>query len=377
MAKIIPIKQNPNRYSEQTDNWVISASPNISSVTIQKGIPLDGLKPLLSVDGIIVKADNWYLCSQGTLDSLKQSANPHYSIETNGPIKVKEKNVVIGKTIRIIEISIDKLKDIAEELDIKNRKAGVSFVDYVFEGEQKDGVPVSLIKQIDYTLSQEAQRPEDEFGVYQLDLGDEQTVYNIEPLNQDTRQPDGSLDKGKLEKFLTELDLRLQRLRTDFNMIKEVFYNGAPPASVTDLRVSEQAKTISTEEDFPVLYKYTQLVSVGTPPTPSTGSVEPVVETPAPTTGQPATTTPTVIRLKMRKKRDLRSNTIPVWPNDPSVGSRGSAFPKRVIREGEEFWGYFFKDWEHGQKIWVVYDSTGKTLFGYGVADKNDFVDPV
>lgn len=376
MAKIIPIKQNPNRYSEQTDNWVISASPNILPVTIQKGIPLDGLKPLLSVDGIIVKADNWYLCSQGTLDSLKQSSNPHYSIESNGPIKVKGKNVVIGKTVRVIEISIDKLRGIAGELDIKNRKAGVSFVDYIFEGQQKDGVPLSLIKQIDYTLSQEAQRPEDEFGVYQLDLGDTQTVYNIEPLNQDTRQPDGSLDKGKLEKFLTELGLRLQRLRTDFNMVKEVFYNGAPPASVTDLRVSEQAKTISTEEDFPVLYKYTQLVSVGTPQTPSTGSAGgPVVESPAPTTGQPATTTPTVVRLKMRKRRDLRSNTIPVWTNDPTVGDKGPR--KRIIREGEEFWGYFLKDWEHGQKIWVVYDSTGKTLFGYGVADKNDFVDPV
>lgn len=373
MAKIIPITQNPKRYSEQTDSWVISASPNISPLTITKGIELTNLKPLLSVDGVIVKADTHYLCSQSTLNSLEQSKNPHYSIQTNGPIKVKEKSVGLGKTIRIIEVNVDKLKSVAEQLDVKNRKAGVSFVDYIYEGEQKDGVPLSLIKQIDYTLSQDAQRPEDVFGVYQLDLGDEASVYSVTALNADTRQEDGSLDKGKLEKFLGELGSRLGRLRTDFNMIKEVFYNGAPPATVTDLKLTQQAKTVSDEDEFPVLYKYTQLVSVqmattDTPPTGENG-------TDAPAVGEPATTTPAVVRLKMRKRRDLRANTIPVWTNDPTIGDKGPR--KKIIREGEEFWGYFLKDWEHGQKVWVVYDSTGKTLFGYGVADKNDFVDPV
>ena len=60
MAKIIPITQNPQRYTQQTNSWVISASPNISPITIEKGISIGNLKPVLEVDGIIVKADDWY-----------------------------------------------------------------------------------------------------------------------------------------------------------------------------------------------------------------------------------------------------------------------------------------------------------------------------
>lgn len=372
MAKLIPITQNPERYSEQSDKWVISASPDIAPLNITKGIQLTNLKPLLEVDGIIVKVDGDYLCSPATLDSLQKSGNPHYSIQGNGPIEVKDKKVELGKTIRIIEVNVNNLKSVAEELDIKNQKAGVSFVDYVYEGEQTDGVPVNLLKQINYTLSQEGKRADDAFGVYQLDLGDDATVYNILPLNADTRQEDGSLDKGKLEKFLSELAGRLTRLREDFNMIKEVFYNGVPPKSVTDLRVVQTAKTIAEEDEFPVLYKYTQLVSVQTPTTtPTTGSAN--TESTSPT--GPTTTTPPIVKLKMRKKKDLKTNRIGVYENDPTVKRRGKM--KRLIKEGDVFMGYFLKDWEHGQKIWVVYTDDSKTLVGYGIADKNDFVDPV
>lgn len=372
MAKIIPIRQNANRYREQDNQWVISAGPNISPVTIQKGIELAGLKPLLSVDGIIVKADDFYLCSPTTLSFIQQSNNPHYSIQSNGPIKVKGKDVMIGKTVKIIEISINALRNTASELDIKNRKAGVSFVDYIFEGELVDGVPVNLVKQINYTLSGEAQRPEDSFGVYQLELGDEQTVYNISPLNADTRQPDGSLDKGKLEKFLRELNARLTRMREDFNGIKNVFNNGAPVKSVSDLPITQQAKTIQDEEDFPQLYKYTTLISVEVPELPPPTNT---VDVTPPASGNPVTTTPPIVQLRMRKQTVFSKNVIPVWTNDPLIGDKGPR--KKRIHEGDTFWGYFYKDWDHGQKVWVVYEADKKTLIGWGVADSNDYVDTV
>jgi hypothetical protein len=77
----------------------------------------------------------------------------------------------------------------------------------------------------------------------------------------------------------------------------------------------------------------------------------------------------------MRKKRDLKSNRIGVYEGDPTAGGRGAR--KKLIKEGDIFWGYFFKDWEHGQKIWAVYEADKTTLIGYGIADKNDFVDPI
>jgi len=374
MAKIIPITQNPQRYTEQQSEWVVSASPNISPITIAKGIQISNLKPLLGVDGVVVKADEWYLCSPGTLAALEESRNPHYSIQTNGPISWGTASVDLGKTVKIIEVNVDNLKSQAEELDIKNRKAGVAFVDYIFEGEERDGVPVNLIKQIDYTLNPQAERPEDNWGVYELALGDDTEVYSIQTLNIDTRQEDGSLDRGKLETFLTNIGNRLKVLRGDFNTLKEIFYNGKVPDGVSTVTLTQQAQTVTEEDEFPVLFKYTELVSVVTPPpttinTPTTGS-NGITPTPS---GNPTTGIPPVIELKMRKRRDLIANTIPVFENDPTIGSRGREV--RKIREGERFWGYFLKDWEHGQKIWVVYESDKTTLIGYGVADRNDFVD--
>lgn len=381
MAKIIPITQNPERYSELANTWQVSASPNIEPLTINKGIPITGIKPILSVDGIIVKADQWYLCSQSTLDALKESRNPHYSIETNGPINWGTASVDLGRTIRLVEVNVENLIQQADELDIKNRKAGVAFVDYLFEGETIDGVPVNLIRQIDYTLSAEKQRPEDTWGVYELNLGDAETIYSVTALNIDTRQEDGSLDKGKLETFLTDIGARLSVLRSDFNTIKGVFYNGEVPDSTVIIPITNQAQTVSDEDEFPVLFKYTQLVGVqgNTSNTTGTPTNVTIPTTPPASPTDPTTTTPPVVELQMRKRRDLRSNSIPVLESDPSVTgpSRFSNRTVRVIREGDKFFGYFLKDWEHGQKIWVVYDVDKTTLVGYGLADKNDFVDPV
>lgn len=382
MAKIIPILQNPQRYTQQTDRWVISASPNISPITIQKGISIGNLKPLLEVDGIIVKADEWYLCSQKTIDALQTSNNPHYAIETNGPIKVKDKEVSIGKSIKIIEIDVDKLKDTSEGLDFQNRKAAVAYVDYIFEGDTQDGVPVNLIRQINYTLNPTIERPVDKYGLHSFQLGDDTTIYSIDKLNTETKQSDGTLDKAKLETFLGNLQNRLVVLRNDFNMIKDVFYNGTFPDSQVTIdfeKVAVPGVSDTANEEPPVVFKYTQLAQVVETPLTSTGSVNTntttTTEPTTPTPGEPATPTPPIIQLRMRKKRDLKANRIGVYEGDPTAGGRGEL--KRIIKEGDTFWGYFFKDWEHGNKIWAVYEADKTTLIGYGIADRNDFVDPV
>lgn len=388
MAKLIPITQNPQRYTQRDNEWVISASPNVRPLTISKGIALDGLKPLLEVDGVIVKADEWYLCSQATLNALRDSNNPHYAIEANGPISVKGKSVTIGKTIRMLEIDVDKLKSEAESLDFQNRKAAVSYVDYIFEGDTQDGIPTNLIRQINYTLNSDIGRPADKFGLHSLQLGDDETVYSITKLNTETKQSDGTLDKTKLETFLKNLQNRLVVLRNDFNMIKDVFYNGTFPDTIVtiDLEgVATPGVSEGPESEPPVTFKYTQLAAVveSTVSTPASGSTTTTGgsstsgETPPPPPeGAPAQPPlPPVIQLKMRKKRDLKANTIPVWENDPTAGNKGAR--KRLIKEGDTFWGYFFKDWEHGQKVWAVYQPDKTTLVGYGVADRNDFVDPI
>jgi hypothetical protein len=335
----------------------------------------------LEVDGIIVKADEWYLCSQKTIDALQTSNNPHYAIETNGPIKVKDKEVSIGKSIKIIEIDVDKLKDTSEGLDFQNRKAAVAYVDYIFEGDTQDGVPVNLIRQINYTLNPTIERPVDKYGLHSFQLGDDTTIYSIDKLNTETKQSDGTLDKAKLETFLGNLQNRLVVLRNDFNMIKDVFYNGTFPDSQVTIdfeKVAVPGVSDTANEEPPVVFKYTQLAQVVETPLTSTGSVNTnttTTEPGTPTPGEPATPTPPIIQLRMRKKRDLKANRIGVYEGDPTAGGRGAL--KRIIKEGDTFWGYFFKDWEHGNKIWAVYEADKTTLIGYGIADRNDFVDPV
>lgn len=387
MAKLIPITQNPQRYTQTDNNWVISASSTISPLSIGKDNPIFNLKAVLDVDGVIVKADDMYLCSKNTIDYIKDSKNPHYTISSIGTIKVKDKDVSLGRAIRIIEIDVNKLKEIGDGLDFQNRKAGVSFVDYIYEGDTVDGVPLNLIRQINYTLNPDITRPSDKFGLHSMELGDEDTVYSIDKLNTETKQADGTLDKSKLETFLKNLQNRLIILRNDFNMIKDVFYNGTLPESQVTIDFEQVAKPgvdAGPKEEPPVLFKYTQLAAVVESPvsTPASGSTPTTSgtvsgETPsAPTGGEPATPSlPPVIQLRMRKKRDLRANTIPVYENDPTAGPKGAK--KRTIKEGNTFWGYFFKDWEHGNKIWAVYEADKTTLVGYGIADRNDFVDPV
>ena len=98
------INQNPERYTTDGKNWKISASTNIKPIYLPIGVTLNNLKPIIKANGMVVKVGEDYLCSTQTLNDIKDSKNPHYDIVENGKLKVKDKEVVIGKTIKIIEL---------------------------------------------------------------------------------------------------------------------------------------------------------------------------------------------------------------------------------------------------------------------------------
>ena len=128
-----PINQNSERYSLINDKWVVNASTienKVVPLSFSKGIPLDNLKPLIQANGIIVKVGEVYLCSTTTLMDIKESNNPHYDIVQNGSVKVKNKEVIIGKTIKIIELNLTNLTTIIDSRDTLNLNAGA--VDVVY-----------------------------------------------------------------------------------------------------------------------------------------------------------------------------------------------------------------------------------------------------
>jgi len=206
--------------------WIISASTEVKPLIINEGSPLD-LKPLLEVEGIVVKILGSYLISPVTLSKIKEYNNPHYAIVQNGEVN----KTPMGKTIPIIELNTEPLGKLGESRDANNRFAAVKSVDYNYETETINGIPKGLLQQINYTLKEKGTRPADTFSIWDLGLtGD----YSIEALTVQTAQEDGSLDKGKLDAFTSGISGRLEILRNDFNSIKEIFYNGKNPSSATN-----------------------------------------------------------------------------------------------------------------------------------------------
>jgi hypothetical protein len=263
--------QNPERYSKQNSKWRISALPipstekekrEIKPLTFDIGIPLTNIKAVLDIDGIVVKIGTDYLCSKKTLKVIEDSNNPHYDIVANGRIPVKTKEVTIGKTIPIISIDSTQFSVIGTQRDIVNQNAGVKSVDYIYEGKQTEGVSQNLIKQINYTLG-DGTRPGDSFELYDLKLADPM-AYSVAPLIVSTTQEDGKFEKGKLESFLMGTKERLKILQSDFDMIRETFYNGAPPQSKGILKIDNQVASAQDDTTFEGSYtkKSSETVSV-------------------------------------------------------------------------------------------------------------------
>lgn len=250
--------QNPNRYIRTNDGWLVSSvsdSPNgnvngeIVPLSIPKGtaIPNSSIYTVLEVDGIVIQIDDKYLISPATNLQIGLSSNPHWDFQQNGTIKGK----TIGSSIPIIKIDVSKLVKSGDAQDQKIANAGVESVEYIYETELEMGIPKGLINQLNYTLKEGAQRPGDSFALWDMNLGDD-TLYSIQALNITTAQEDGKLDTSKLREFLGSLGDRLSLLRTDFNSIKETFYNGNPPINKGLIQIQNRvASTEDTQDSAP------------------------------------------------------------------------------------------------------------------------------
>jgi hypothetical protein len=236
------ITNNPQRYKLDGEQWKVSAvadSPNsnlkgeIKELEFDFGklTPSDSLKPLLQTDGIVVLlSSGQYLCSPNTLQSIKEFSNPHWDISSNGIIMIKDKEVVLGKTIPIIRLDINNLTQKSTELKKSNDTAGVESVEWIFEGEDIDGIPFNLINQIDWTLTEGVDKIGDTFSLWNLQLAPD-SMYSIEPIVVATTQEDGKFDQKKLDNFLKEINARLNALSADFDGIKKMFYSGTKPSN--------------------------------------------------------------------------------------------------------------------------------------------------
>lgn len=272
--------QNPERYSHLGIDWVVSSLPTpptqkelseIKPITITKGSLLTSLKGVLSVDGIVVKVGEDFLCSKRTLDIIKESDNPHWDIIQNGVIKIKNKDIVIGKTIPIITINGEKLKGIGDSQYKISQNAGVNSIDYIYEGEEIDGISKGLIQQIDYTLMESVTRPGDSFTHYDWDkMVDRDSIYNILPLNVQTAQEDGKLDKAKLNSFLSDIKGRLLSIHKDTELIKQAYYNGVLPTSLPIREYTNKvASTESSNDNGTYVMTSKSSITVSTTDTPT------------------------------------------------------------------------------------------------------------
>ena len=253
------ISQNPDRYSKVGSSWVISAngdSPNkgVTPLYLPIGVPLQNLKPLIKADGIIVKVGENYLCSLTTINLIKDSNNPHYDIIQNGMVKVKDKQVAIGQTIKIVELNIDNLIQSILDRDTLNKNAGVTHVTYSPLTEKIDGVPKGIIDQINYTLDQESIRPMDEYSITDLYLmvdyknNKDASHYDILPITEANTQQELIFYSELLQRYLTEIADKLKLLEDDFNIIQDIFYDASLPDGAKYFSMTEE-KQASTDTD--------------------------------------------------------------------------------------------------------------------------------
>lgn len=257
-----PINQNEERYITKSDRYQISATSSIPPLELVFGKMPENLFPVLEVDGIIVNVGEYKLVSQTTLDTIKESNNPHYDIKDNGEVKGKK----IGQTIPSITIDMDKLSSVIKERDIQNRIAGVTDVEYVTEGTliEETLIPLNLIQQINYTLNQDVDRPMDTYTLAELQLSDESN-YDLTSIKIVTRQSDKEIfDNTKLEVFLADIKTRMQALGKDFDTIKDIHYSGLIPNDVDTFSITKMATAEDVQEadDFQIVYKSSKLVSV-------------------------------------------------------------------------------------------------------------------
>lgn len=262
----VPILNKGEQYSRVTGGWQVSAAPNVKPVILSEVPPLTPL-PLLEVDGFMVSIDGVLICSPQTLQDIRDAevvGNFHYSPLKVGPVEGK----MMGGTIPILTINTTQLGIKGEERDIKNRNAGVDSVDYLYEGELVNGLPKSLLEQINYFLNANKDTPPaDVFTLWNWKFAGD---YGVDVLVTATKQQDNFLNRVKLEEFLLGISARLKALREDFNSIKYVFFNATTPPNNGTSTISKVASA-DDESGHTVLFKSYDTVAIQ----PNTGSAIP------------------------------------------------------------------------------------------------------
>jgi hypothetical protein len=85
----------------------------------------------------------------------------------------------------------------------------------------------------------------DEYKLYDLNLNND--IYGIEAPPIEGLDADSKIDENKLAKNLEEIDKRLQALNKDFNMIKEVYFNGKTPmGTIKDKTTGKMLEGVTT-----------------------------------------------------------------------------------------------------------------------------------
>jgi hypothetical protein len=391
------ISQNPERYSKVGSSWVISAnidSPNkgVTPLTLPIGVAQSNLKPLINADGIIVKVGENYLCSLATLNLIKESNNPHYDIVQNGSVKIKDKEVIVGKSIKIIELNVESLTKIIASRDESNTNAGVTDVVYGPETELVEGIPQGLIDQINYTLDKESKRPKDEYSIFDFYslvdyINNEKAAhYKITPLLVQTQQADTIFDPAKLREYLIEIGNKLKLLETDFNLIQDIFYDAKLPNNPITYREKEQASIDNDTNKSAAVRRYVRSNGefVDNSINQAKEELEVLLDDVKKDLETTTTPQPPIEKWRLRKRRNLNVNGMGIYPT-ANVKNFGIGYSKKPdkkqgeIKEGEEFTGYKFKffDIGVGLTIWALQDTGTTTIKGYAYQAKGDIVDKV
>ena len=379
------LTQNSNRYSKQGANWVISASPNIKPIYLPIGVPLQNLKPIIKSGGLVVKVGDNYLCSLETLNEIKESNNPHYDIIANGSIDVKGKKVTIGKTVKIIELDIEKLNTAIQEREFMNRKSGVISVRYTNdETTLIEGIPKKLIDQINYTLDKASDRPSDRFEVvdyFKMVDKEINPYYTIKPIRTVTDQQKTIFDPKKLATFIVELSDQLAKLKQDFNTIQETFFKGIIPTPNT-YGVLIQDKVAKPDVDDPdtdhsVKTNTSELISVEPTPLQTIADDASLANQ---SSNVPPVNLPIIGQWRLRRKKDGDRNGMGIYPTADIKNFNSNNKPDKrygIIREGQAFSGYKFKTLDNGFVIWAIQNTPQEVPSGYAFQGRGDDVDKV
>lgn len=344
------IVQNKDRYTKEGAQWKISASPNVKPLYLPIGVNPTDLLPVLEVDGVIVEVGQYKLISQATLNNIKDSNNPHYDLNENGKVN----GVSMGKTIPTLKINLDSLTQSANERDTLNRNAGVASVEYIYEGQTvgDTNLSVNLVKQINYTLNPNIDRPKDTYYLTELQLASND-VYDIQTeAIVNAQDLEGNIfSYAKLEEFLNAAKDTQINLQKDFTLIKEVFWEGKLPTELPTFKVTKTATAEDKfeEGDIQLVYKSAQpIVAVIASPPPNTEVQLPKIK-------------PSNVQVWALSGKNYSG--LGVYEKDPTTGGdRGKRL--RLIGAGGRFIGEFYKNWNNS-KVYKVYDADGIKVIGY------------